>query len=97
MIIPKTFFSSDKKSEGMETPVEMNVVDIPIDKEETEVKEENESLIKDEKQDNPLLLILEDIPSFVSSERTFNLKKDDVVKYPYHPSRICDSIKEVWG
>ena len=48
---------------------------------ETEVKEENASN-DNIPQENPVLLILEDIPSFETEERTFNLKKNDAVSLP---------------
>lgn len=57
-------------------------------KEKEKQKEKNEQLAHDISQENQLLLILEDIPSFVTEERILNLKKDDAISLPKDVAQI---------
>ena len=84
----KTFLTKEQKPSEVEAKDEIGEVSDTHIEEKMKVKEGEESLIDDLQQENPVLLILEDIPSFETEERTFNLKKDDTITLPKKFARI---------
>lgn len=89
----KSFLISEQKSVKAEPADEIEGHKKLLAEEEMKVKGENESF--DEiQQENPVLLILEDILSFETEERTFDLKKNDAVSLPRKVAKIlCRSGK----
>jgi DNA replication initiation complex subunit (GINS family) len=83
---PSSFLTSDQKPKEIKD----NEGDVEISRkiEEENVIEKGENLLEYIQQENPLLLILEDIPSFVTEERTLNLKRDDVISLPKEVAQI---------
>lgn len=84
----KTFLTSEQNQLKVEAEKETNDIDAAHVVEETEVKQGSVTLFDDIQQENPVVLILEDIPSFVTEERTFNLKKDDAISLPREYAKI---------
>ncbi|UCG70983.1 MAG: hypothetical protein JSV09_08305 [Thermoplasmata archaeon] len=80
---PKTFLAPDEKHVEIVAEKESNDKKESQDKETIKGKEKEESVTNNMTnnfdQENSVLLILEDIPSFETEERTFNLKKDDTI------------------
>ncbi|UCE37390.1 MAG: DNA replication complex GINS family protein [Thermoplasmata archaeon] len=59
-----------------------------LTKEDMKMIDESNLQIDDSHKENPVILILEDIPSFETEERIFNLKKDDTITLPLEYARI---------
>lgn len=84
----KTFLDAEQKPlKGEVMDKKGDVIGTPV-KEKMNTKEGTEKSMDDLKQENPVLLILEDIPSFETEERIFNLKKDDAITLPKKFSKI---------
>lgn len=61
------------------------------------IKEESEKEIfefDEDMQENPVLLILEDVPSFETEERSYNLKKDDAISLSKDVAKILCKHKK---
>lgn len=86
--VPKTFLASNQKAVNVKVTNKTDDINVPHKEEEKTVKEESESVIETVKQENPVLLILEDIPSFETEERIFNLRKDDTLSLPKSFAKI---------
>ncbi len=84
----KTFLDDEQKPSEVEVLDKKGDVIATPTKEKKEMKEGTETSIDDLKQENPVLLILEDIPSFETEERIFNLKKDDTITLPKKFAKI---------
>ncbi|MEE9151357.1 MAG: hypothetical protein V3U20_05930 [Thermoplasmata archaeon] len=84
----ETFLTKEQKPSEVKTDDETDDESDTHTEEKMEVKEGNESFFDGIQQENPVLLILEDIPSFETEERTFNLKKDDTITLPRKFARI---------
>ena len=90
----KTFLSSKKEPPKTQPENEIEKSDITFDEEKMNGEQANGSSPDDVDQDNPVVLILEDIPSFEIEERTFNLKKDDVITLPKNYAKILCKRKK---
>jgi DNA replication initiation complex subunit (GINS family) len=89
----KPIFTAEKETEKVKTDiVEENELKVFID--ETEDKKRNNGTIDVYETENPVILILEDIPSFETKERTFDLKKDDTITLPREYARILCKHKK---
>ncbi len=75
------------------TEVTQESVDEIVEEENEEIKR-SDNAIDDYERENPVILILEDIPSFETREHTFNLKKDDTIKLPREYARILCKHKK---
>lgn len=84
----KTFLDDEQKPSKVEVMDKKGDVIATHSKEKKKMKEGTETSIDDLKQENPVLLILEDIPSFETEERIFNLKKDDTITLPKKFAKI---------
>ena len=80
---PKIFLEPDEKHAENVAEKELNDKFESQDKETIKGKEEDKSMTntitENFDHENSVLLILEDIPSFETEERAFNLKKDDTI------------------
>jgi DNA replication initiation complex subunit (GINS family) len=89
----KPIFSAEKEIEKVETTkVEDN--DLNVFAEEMGEEKRSDGPIDDYETENPVVLILEDIPSFETKERTFDLKKDDMITLPREYARILCKHKK---
>jgi len=84
----KTFLDDEQKPSEVEVLDKKGDVIATPAKEKKKMKEGTETSIDDLKQENPVLLILEDIPSFETEEKIFNLKKDDTITLPKKFAKI---------
>lgn len=84
----KTFLHKEKKVDKIEIKDEIGGLSDTNIEENMKTKKGAESFIDDIEKENPIILILEDMPSFETGERTFNLKKDDVITLPKKFAKI---------
>ncbi|UCE74286.1 MAG: DNA replication complex GINS family protein [Methanomassiliicoccales archaeon] len=90
----KTFLISNRKAAEVEAKNELDEINSAnIEKEKNE-KEGSELFIDDLKQEDPVLLILEDVPSFETEERSFDLKKNDTITLPKKFAKILCKHKK---
>ena len=85
---PKTFLHKEQKGDKIEIKDEIRGLSDTNIEENMKTKIEAESIIDDIEKENPIILILEDMPSFETGERTFNLKKDDIITLPKKLAKI---------
>ncbi|UCF07727.1 MAG: DNA replication complex GINS family protein [Thermoplasmata archaeon] len=89
-----TFLPSEKISSPQESQEESEKTIPPITEGKSGETHDHGTMTTEHVQDNPVILILEDIPSFETEERTFNLRKDDVVSLPKKYANIlCKNEK----
>ena len=89
----KPIFTTEQEAEKVETTkVEDN--ELKVFAEEPEEKKRSDGAIDNYETENPVILILEDIPSFETKERTFDLKKDDTITLPREYARILCKHKK---
>ena len=85
---PQTFLKSEEK---VTPPEKDNEIDEPKESKAQEELHENEIAETREgkpHEENPVILVLEDIPSFSTEERALSLKKDDVISLPKRYANI---------
>lgn len=83
----KPIFTAEQETEKVET-AKVDDNELKVFTEEIEEKKRSDGAIDDYETENPVILILEDIPSFETKERTFDLKKDDTITLPREYARI---------
>ena len=88
----KTFLTSDQIPSTKSKDVNLDEVALKNNEEEIKVNEKTE--FDNEMQDNPVLLILEDVPSFETEKRSFNLKKDDAISLSKAVAKILCKHKK---
>jgi DNA replication initiation complex subunit (GINS family) len=89
----KPIFATEKETDKAET-TKVKDNESKGFAEETEEKKRSDEVIDDYEIENPVVLILEDIPSFETKERTFDLKKDDTITLPREYARILCKHKK---
>ena len=68
----------------------------PVVKEQAQIMEPEPEIEAPEKQDDSIMVhVLEDIPSFVGAEHTYDLKKDDMVTLPSQFANLLSSNGKV--
>jgi DNA replication initiation complex subunit (GINS family) len=90
----KTFLTTENNNDLV--LMEKDANDSEIAKNE-EIKEESEKEIfnfEQDMQENPVLLILEDVPSFETEKRSYNLKKGDAISLSKNVAKILCTHKK---
>jgi DNA replication initiation complex subunit (GINS family) len=90
----KTFLTSDKKQNSKLKEIKKEKVALENYKENKELNENEKTEFDNEMQDNPVLLILEDIPSFETEKRSYNLRKDDAISLSKDVAKILCKHKK---
>jgi DNA replication initiation complex subunit (GINS family) len=90
----KTFLTSDQIPSTKSKDVNLDEVALKNNEEEIKVNENEKTEFDNEMQDNPVLLILEDVPSFETEERSYNLKKDDAISLSKDVAKILCKHKK---
>jgi DNA replication initiation complex subunit (GINS family) len=83
--------------EGVESKTPKAKENVKKEKEPNKTKSESDSEtfeFDDNEYENPVLLILEDIPSFETEERSYNLKKNDAISLSKDVAKILCSHKK---
>jgi DNA replication initiation complex subunit (GINS family) len=84
----KTFLTSDKNQSSISKDVETQEISIENYETQNKTKENEESESDEGISENPVLLILEDIPSFETDKRSYNLKKGDAISLSKDVAKI---------
>jgi DNA replication initiation complex subunit (GINS family) len=90
----KTFLKSDQTSTTKREEVNLDEVALENNEEQIKVNENEKNELENEMQDNPVLLILEDVPSFETEKRSYNLKKDDAISLSKDVAKILCKHKK---
>jgi hypothetical protein len=91
---PATFLKSEEKVTPAEKDNEIDEQKLSRAQRELPENEIEETKESKPHEENSVILVLDDIPSFSTEERTFNLKKDDVISLPRRYANIlCTNEK----
>jgi DNA replication initiation complex subunit (GINS family) len=91
---PATFLTNEEKVIPTEKEYEIDEEKISHAQKELTENENDETQESKPHEENPVILVLEDIPSFSTEERALNLKKDDVISLPKRYANIlCKNEK----
>ena len=91
---PTTFLKHEEKVTTAEKDNEIDKQKVSHAQKEFPKNEINETQESKPQEESPVILVLEDIPSFSTEERAFNLKKDDVLSLPKRYANIlCKNEK----
>ncbi|ODS40679.1 MAG: hypothetical protein A7315_02370 [Candidatus Altiarchaeales archaeon WOR_SM1_79] len=90
----KSFLGSEEKISEVHVKEEKKEAEELRVEENIKVQKNSKPSIAGIEQKNPVLLILEDIPSFETNERTFNLKKDEAISLSKEYAKILCKHKK---
>jgi DNA replication initiation complex subunit (GINS family) len=84
----KTFITSNQNQSPISNDVDSEKITIENYETQNKTKENKESDFYEEIKENPVLLILEDIPSFETEKRSYNLKSGDAISLSKDVAKI---------
>jgi DNA replication initiation complex subunit (GINS family) len=97
---PTTSIKSEKKVSPAKDDNEIDVQKVSLSQKDLPENKIEETQEHESYEGDPVILVLEDIPSFSTEERTLNLKKDDVISLPKRYANILcanEKAKMIFG